>query len=156
MTRSSNTLTAEFAYAHTAATPAARNAISATGASAKMKVALWTAQAALAALFVFAGVMKFVMSAQEMQNGGVDLPLAFLRFIGVCEMLGGAGVLGAALVGRTRALAPLAAAGLTIIMAGAVVITVIGDGVALAAMPLVIGVVAAFVAWNRRSWLVGA
>src|SRR4051812_22223827 len=49
----------------------------------------WTAQALLALLFVFAGTMNFLMPAEKMQSGPIALPLAFIYFIGVMEVLGG-------------------------------------------------------------------
>jgi len=46
-------------------------------------------------------------------------------------------------------LTPLAAAGLAIIMAGATVITIAGGAVAPALFPLSVGLLAAFVGYNR-------
>jgi hypothetical protein len=46
-------------------------------------------------------------------------------------------------------LTPLAAAGLVIIMSGATVLTLAGGDVALALIPLVVGLLAAFVAYGR-------
>ena len=113
--------------------------------------ALWTAQALLAATFLFAGSMKFVMSAEDMTKD-IDLPVAFLRFIGVCEVLGGIGLIGPGVLRFRRGLTPLAAMGLVIIMIGATVITVATMGVAPALFPFGVGVVAAFVAYYRRAW----
>ena len=53
---------------------------------------LWTAQALAALLFLFAGAMKFIMSPEQMQQGPLVLPLAFIRVIGVCECLGALGL----------------------------------------------------------------
>src|SRR4029453_7571376 len=47
-------------------------------------------------------------------------------------------------------LTPLAAAGLLVIMLGAVVVSVITQGVSAAAFPLVVGVLVAFVAGGRK------
>src|SRR4051812_26680587 len=89
---------------------------------------LWTAQTLTALLFLFAGSVKFIMPADKLQQGPVVLPLAFIYFIGVCECLGALGLL---LPGLTRIhtyLTPLAAAGLTIIMIGATVVSIAGMG----------------------------
>ena len=51
-----------------------------------MNVALWIIQVLLAALFVFAGGAKLVMSIEQMQQGGIPLPGPFLRFIGLAEV----------------------------------------------------------------------
>ena len=102
----------------------------------------------LAALFLFAGGMKLVMPL-EMMKGPVELPGLLLRFIGVCEVLGAIGLILPELLRIKRILTPLAAGGLVIIMIGATVITMIGDGIAPALVPLFTGILAAFVAYGR-------
>lgn len=112
----------------------------------------WAAQVALAVLFVFAGAMKFIMSADDM---GDTFPLAFLRFIGVCELLGGLGLILPGVLNIRRGLTPIAGAGLVIIMAGAVVTTVATMGPLPALFPLAIGLVAAGIVRARWAWLAG-
>src|SRR5205814_9765126 len=114
--------------------------------------ALWTAQALLAAIFLFAGVGKFMMSAEDLTKD-IDLPVAFLRFIGACEVLGAFGLILPGLLRIHRELTPIAACGLVIIMIGATVTTIVSMGVALALIPFGVGVVAAFVAYARPPWL---
>ena len=113
-----------------------------------MNVALWIVQGLLAALFVFAGGMKLVLPIEKMQDP-VALPGLFLRFIGVCELLGGIGLILPSLLRIRPGLTPLAAAGLIVIMIGAVVISVIYMGVASALIPLLVGILAAFIAYGR-------
>lgn len=114
-----------------------------------MTYALWIVQVLLSALFLWAGGFKLVASPEQMA-GPVDLPLWFLRFIGLAEFLGGLGLVLPGLLRTRPGLTPLAAAGLVIIMIGATVTTLVGDGgVALAAMPAVVGLLAAFVAYGR-------
>jgi uncharacterized membrane protein YphA (DoxX/SURF4 family) len=120
-----------------------------------MPYVLWSAQALLAATFLFAGVMKFVMSAEDMTKD-IDLPIAFLRFIGACEILGAFGLILPGLLNIRRSLTPIAAGGLVIIMIGAVAVTIARMGVAPAIFPAVVGVVAAAIAYNRRSWFTEA
>jgi hypothetical protein len=110
---------------------------------------LWTAQILVALLFLFTGAMKFIMPPAKMQQGPVVLPLAFLYFIGVCELLGALGMVLPGLTGIRPSLTPLAAAGLTIIMIGAVVVRVMGMGVAAGILPAVTGVVTAWIAYGR-------
>jgi uncharacterized membrane protein YphA (DoxX/SURF4 family) len=115
---------------------------------------LWTLQVLLALLFLFAGVTKFVMSPEEMaqqaqSQGQAPLPILFLQFIGVAEILGGLGLLLPGLLRIRTGLTPLAAAGLVIVMAGATVITLTSNSPAGAAIPLVVGLLAAFVAYGR-------
>jgi hypothetical protein len=109
---------------------------------------LWTLQALLAALFLFAGVMKLVLPAQVL-TAQSHLSAAFLRFIGVCETLGALGLILPGLLRIRTALTPLAAAGLTLIMIGAVTVTVAGLGVAPAVFPLVVGALTTTVAYAR-------
>jgi hypothetical protein len=113
-----------------------------------MNVALWIVQGLLAALFLFAGGAKLVMSADQMA-GPVALPLWFLRFIGVAEVLGALGLVFPGLLRIRPGLTPLAAAGLVIIMIGATVITLVGGMVAVALMNVVVALLAAFVAYGR-------
>ncbi len=111
--------------------------------------AVWGAQGILAAIFLFAGVSKFVMSAETLTE---MYPLAFIRFIGACEVLGGLGLVLPGVFNVRRGLTPLAASGLVVIMIGAVVSTIVDMGVAPALFPFVIGVATAFVVYERRSW----
>lgn len=109
---------------------------------------LWIVQVLLALIFLFAGVVKLVLPVEEMAKQ-VALPDLFLRFIGVCEVLGGLGMILPGLLRIRPGLTPLAAAGLVIIMIGAVVITLRTISVVMALSPLVVGILAAFVAYGR-------
>ena len=113
-----------------------------------MTYALWVVQVLLALLFVFAGGMKLVMPLDQLA-GPVTLPGPFLRFIGVAELLGGLGLILPAALRIRPGLTPLAAAGLVVIMIGATVITLVSGEFLAALMPLVIGLLAAFVAYGR-------
>jgi hypothetical protein len=79
----------------------------------------------------------------------VQLPGLFIRFIGICEVLGALGLVLPGLLRIKTYLTPLAAAGLTIIMLGAVVVSIMGQGVAAGIGPLVFGLLTAFVAYGR-------
>jgi len=114
----------------------------------RKNVTLWMVQGLLAALFLFAGVMKLVLPVEAMA-GPVALPGLFLRFIGVCESLGAVGLILPGLLRIHQELTPVAAAGLVIIMAGATVITMMGGAIAPALVPLIVGVLAASVAYGR-------
>jgi uncharacterized membrane protein YphA (DoxX/SURF4 family) len=113
-----------------------------------MNVVLWILQVLLAGEFLFSGVMKFVMPVEEMTKQ-MPLPGWFLHFIGVAEVLGGLGLILPGLFGRNTILTPLAAAGLVVIMIGATVITLMIGGGAMVLIPLVTGILAAFVAYGR-------
>ena len=114
-----------------------------------MNIALWIVQVLLALLFLFAGVMKFIMPIEEMtKQMPVAIPGLFLQFIGVCEILGGLGLILPGLFRVKTWLTPLAAAGLFIIMIGATVIS-LKLGVAFAISPLLAMLLSAFVAYGR-------
>ena len=117
-----------------------------------MSSALWIVQGLLAALFLFAGVMKLVLPLDALK-GPVELPGWFMRFIGVAETLGGLGLILPGLLRIAPWLTPLAAAGLVIIMIGAVVITIISGEIIGAGSSLVAGLLAVFVAYGRSRLL---
>ena len=111
----------------------------------------WALQGLLSALYLFAGAMKFIMPAEEMTKNS-PLPIGFLYFIGVCEVLGGLGLVLPGLLKIRRGLTPVAAIGLTIIMAGAVAVSFKMDP-KMAITPLLAGALLAFVAYKRWPWL---
>src|ERR1041384_5274145 len=103
-----------------------------------MNILLWIIQILLALLFIFSGSMKFVMSVQQMnEQAPVILPGLFLHFIGICEILGGFGLILPSLLRIKPGLTPLAAAALAIITAGATVITLLGPMKGLMLLPFV-------------------
>ncbi len=113
-----------------------------------MNYALWIVQVLLALLFLFAGGMKLVLPLEAL-TGPIPVPGALLRFIGVCEVLGGLGLILPSLLRIRPGLTPLAASGLVIIMIGAIVITVRSGDVLTAVISAVVGILAAFVAYGR-------
>ncbi len=115
-----------------------------------MTYALWIVQALLALLFLFAGGIKLVLPLEQLTGPmPVPLPGLFLRFIGVAEVLGAIALILPGLPGIRPGLTPLAAAGLVIIMIGATAVTLAGGDVTGALIPLVVGFLAAFVAYGR-------
>ncbi len=118
------------------------------GTSRKLHYGLWIIQVILALIFLFTGSMKLIVPIEEMK-GPVQLPGLFLRFIGVCEVLGGIGLVLPGLLRIRPGLTPLAAAGLVIIMIGATVTTIMGGQAAIAILPFAVGVLSAVVAWGR-------
>jgi uncharacterized membrane protein YphA (DoxX/SURF4 family) len=115
-----------------------------------MNVSLWIVQALLALLFLFAGGMKLIMPIEELtKQMPLALPAWFIWFIGVVEVLGGIGVILPWLTGIRPGLTPLAAAGLVILMIGATGYGLLAGDAISSLMPLVVGVLAAFVAYGR-------
>jgi hypothetical protein len=116
----------------------------------KRNTALWIVQGVLAAAFLLAGVPKLIMSAAQMAAPGpIQLPVIFIRFIGVCEILGAIGMVLPGLTGIRPGLTPLGAAGLVVIMIGATVVNLV-DGPAVAALfTIPLGLLAGTVVWGR-------
>ena len=118
-----------------------------------MNIVLWIIQVLLALLFLLAGGTKLILPIQTLMAQGppnqVHLPGLFIRFIGVCEVLGALGLILPGIFKVRTNLMPIAAAGLLIIMIGAVIITIMGVGVGGAIVPAVTGLLCAFVAWGR-------
>ena len=115
-----------------------------------MSVILWILQILIGLLFIFAGVMKFVMPVEEMnRHAPVVLPGLFLHFIGICEVLGGLGLILPSLLRIKPRLTSWAAVGLAIIVAGATVITLMGPMKVMALYPFIICLLCLFVAYGR-------
>ncbi|HEU5430088.1 MAG TPA: DoxX family protein [Thermomicrobiales bacterium] len=115
-----------------------------------MSKALWVVQGVLAVAFLLAGAMKLVTPSDVLAASmPVALPVLFVKFIGLCEVLGAFGLILPGVFKIRIGLTPLAAVGLVIIMVGATVINAATLGVAMALPTLVLGLLAAFVAYGR-------
>ena len=118
-----------------------------------MNIVLWIIQILLALLFLFAGVTKLAPIPMPPPPPNAWMPpMWFLKFIGVCEVLGALGLILPGLLRRNQYLTVWAAIGLTIIMIGAVAITVPTLGIGAAVIPLILGILCAFVAYGRRGY----
>jgi hypothetical protein len=117
-----------------------------------MNIVLWIIQVLLALLFLFAGGTKLLLPLDVLLKMGppdqVQLPGLFIRFIGVCEVLGALGLILPGLLRIKTSLTPLAATGLAIIMIGATAVSM-KLGVAAAIPPFVVGLLLVFVAYGR-------
>lgn len=118
-----------------------------------MNVILWILQVLFALLFIWAGGFKLVVPASvlaaQSPPGQIMLPGMFLKFIGLCELLGGFGLILPGVFKTKQYLIPLAALGLFIIMAGATVIVLTSGNIAGVVGNLVITLLLAFVAYGR-------
>ena len=115
-----------------------------------MNVALWILQILIALLFLFAGGVKLVGPLDQLTKGMPPwLSPGFLRFVGVCEVAGGLGLILPRLLRIKPGLTPLAAVALIGIMIGATVVTATGASPAQAASPIIVGLILAFIAYGR-------
>lgn len=94
-----------------------------------MNVALWIIAGLLAALFAAAGAMKLLTPKAKLienpQMGwAVTMPAGQIKFIGLAELAGAAGLILPGAVGVATGLVGAAAVGLAAIMAAAIVVHV--------------------------------
>lgn len=88
-----------------------------------MNIALWVAQILLAALFAFSGSQKSTKSKEQLvasgQTGVAPFPMPVVRFTAIMELAAAVGLTLPWATGIARALTPVAAVGLAVIMVGA-------------------------------------
>ncbi len=125
-----------------------------------MNTSLWTVQVLWGVFFSFTGFGKVLCFNQAVWNLMLPrvpwfsaVPQALFVFIGVCEFLGGVGLILPAMTGVKPKLAPLAAFGLTLVMILAAVFHIVrGEYNFFLPTNLVLGGGAAFIAYGR--WVV--
>lgn len=119
-----------------------------------MNIALWIAAGLLALVFIFAGGMKLGASRQKLlanprMGWANDVSERGITFIGLVEVLGAIGLILPGVTGVAPFLVGWAAVGLAIVMAGAIAIHVRRGETKDIVMPVVLLLLAAFVAWGR-------
>ena len=117
-----------------------------------MSIALWTIQSLLALFFAMAGSMKATQPMEKLapRMGWVeDFAPRTVRLIGMLEVLGAFGIVLPALTGTLPWLTPLAAVGLVLTMAGAMLTHIRRGEYPLTGRPAVLLAFAAFVAIGR-------
>jgi hypothetical protein len=82
----------------------------------------------------------------------LPLPALLVRFIGTAEVAGALGLLLPGLLRIQRRLTPLAASGIIILMVGATIYNLMASLAGAAVMTAVLGLLALFIAYGRRSW----
>ena len=115
----------------------------------KLSVVLWVVQGLLALFFGLGSGAPKLLVPPEMLPMPIPLPDLFVRFIGVAEVLGALGLVLPGLLHIRPGLTPLAAAGLVLVTIGATVYQLAAGQPESALFALVVGLVAAFVAYGR-------
>ena len=118
-----------------------------------MNIALWILAGLLALAFLAAGAMKLAQPRAKLAASGMawveDYKEGAVKGIGALEVLGALGLILPAALGIATFLTPLAALGLALVMAGAVVVHARrGESKAIGA-PLVLGLLALVLAVLR-------
>jgi len=121
-----------------------------------MNIALWIAAALLAAVFLLAGANHAFLSLKTLAKDRrtqwvADLPASIVRFIGVSELLGVAGLLLPAITGMLPWLTVLAAAGLGGVMLCALIFHIARREFTALPVVAVLLALAAFVAYRRAA-----
>jgi hypothetical protein len=117
-----------------------------------MNVVLWILQVLLAAFFVFHAFLMLRPSPERLQSGMkyvLEMPAGLRLFAGIAEGLGGLALVFPALFHVLTWLTPLAAAGLVLLMLGAIVLHVTRREYPNIGLNAVLGILAAIVAWGR-------
>ncbi|MFK7931024.1 MAG: DoxX family protein [Myxococcota bacterium] len=114
---------------------------------------LWIVQLLLAFSFIAAGGMKLAMPLEELAANGIALagraPFWFVKFTGFVEVLGGVGLILPAALRILPVLTPAAAIGLVVTMIAAAGEHAMNAEFGPIVAPVILGLMAAFVAWGR-------
>ena len=118
-----------------------------------MNITLWIIAGLLAVAFAGAGAMKLAQPRTKLAASGMpwveDFSDAQVKGIGALELLGALGLILPAALGIAEILTPLAAAGLVLVMVGAIVVHLRRGESKLIGAPLVLALLALFVAIMR-------
>lgn len=114
-----------------------------------MKITVWVISALLAVAFLFIGGMKLIIPTAEMELMSQGVPVILLRIAGAAEVLGALGLILPAVTRIAPVLTPLAAGGLVVVMLGAIIANIIVGAYPAVIQPVVLGLLAGFVAWAR-------
>ena len=116
-------------------------------------ITLWITQVLLAAAYAMSGIMNTFMQPEQLVNMGMShaavLPYALLRFLGIAELAGVAGLLLPALLRIKPALTSLAALGFVILQVLAMGYHVMHGEFFMLPVNLILLALAALVFWGR-------
>jgi uncharacterized membrane protein YphA (DoxX/SURF4 family) len=121
-----------------------------------MNAALWTLQVLWGVFFSLNGFGKVLCYNPALWNQALQevpwlsaVPQGLFIFIGICEFFGGVGLILPAMTGVKAKLTPFAAVGLMLIMILAAVFHIVRGEYNFVPINLVLGAVAAFIAYGR-------
>jgi putative oxidoreductase len=122
--------------------------------SKALHVGLWVVQGLLGAMFLAVGAMKATQPIAVLVDTlgwPAAVPPALVRVIGVAEFLGGLGLILPAATRVKPMLTPLAAVALATVLLFATMFHISRGELGALPLPLVLGAVAAFIAWGRAA-----
>jgi hypothetical protein len=115
-------------------------------------VALWIAQSLAAGIFFLTGAMKTLMPVEQIAERlpwVATAPEALVRFIGISELMGAAGLIFPAALRIKPWLTPLSAALLALVMVLAAAFHLVSGEMGHAVAPAVLFLMSVFIAWGR-------
>lgn len=117
-----------------------------------MNISLWTTQGLLGAMYLMAGVMKLTTPVAEMAAKMAwvnEYPEAFIRFIGISEVLGALGLILPSLLRIQPKLTVWAGIGLALVQVFAIFFHIQHNEMSALGINVVLLLLAVFVAWGR-------
>ena len=118
-----------------------------------MNLVLWVVAVVLGVAFIGAGTMKTLRSKEQLASSGMgwtdNYSAGAVKAIGILEVLAGIGLILPAALDILPVFVPLAALGLVIIMAGAIVVHARRKEYPVIGFNVLLLLLAAFVAWGR-------
>ncbi|MFC5744892.1 DoxX family protein [Actinomadura rugatobispora] len=118
-----------------------------------MNITLWIIAGLLAAVFLASGAMKLTRSRERLAASGMrvveDFSAGGVKAIGSLEVLAAVGLILPAALDVVPVLVPLAAVGVVLLMAGAVVVHLRRRETQTVVVPVALLAMAAVVAWGR-------
>jgi hypothetical protein len=118
-----------------------------------MNLTLWIIAGLLAGIFLASGVVKVIQPKEKLAASGFgvleDFSAGAVKAIGVLEILAAVGLILPAALDIASVLVPLAAVGLELLMAGAVIAHLRRHETQAIVVPLALLAVAVLVAWGR-------
>ena len=119
-----------------------------------LHLGLWVVQGLLGAMFLAVGAMKATQPIAVLVDTlgwPAAVPAALVRVIGVAELLGALGLILPAATRVKPMLTPLAGVGLAMVLLLATIFHISRGELGALPIPLVLGGLAAFVAWGRAA-----
>lgn len=118
-----------------------------------MSVALWIIAGLLAMAFLASGAVKLIQSKEKLAASGMsvleDFTAGTVKAIGALEVLAAVGLILPAVLDIAPVLVPLAATGLVLLMAGAIITHLRRHEARAIVVPLALLALAVLVAWGR-------
>ncbi len=120
--------------------------------SKTLHIALWIAQIMLSVSLVWAGIMKLAQPVETlavMWPWAGQVPASLVKFTGIVDIVGAAGLILPSLLRIQPKLTPMAAMGVIVLMIFASVFHVARGEASVIGVNIVFAAIAAFVAWGR-------